>query len=606
MEKIGDYKLIEKLGSGGMGEVWRAENAHTRVPCAIKLLPASAAADPGFVSRFFDEGRVMQTLEHPNIVRVHHVGHDKESNRYYLVEDIITQNDESVSLHDLIHDAKDHRLPEADVRKWVRQVAEALAYAHEKGVIHRDIKPANVLIDSEGKARVADFGLAKAVGEDYLQSQIHQSIQQSMSGSISAQPTMVPAGQNAERSMSYENTLDGGDSSGENGSTAHALLGTYDYMSPEQRGELPGTEVGFASDVYAFGIMLYRMLTGRRPAGMAKPVSQLVKGASKSWDALCAKCLEHDPNDRYADCKELLKALESLGLCGKKVGFKLPLQVAGLFILLCLLGYGGCYFLYQQRPEQGTGGEWENGLVLGEISDHTIGNGLGMDFAGVQPGSFEMGSNKNADDEKPAHAVHITKPFWIGKHEVTQREYKEVMGSNPSHFDGDRNPVEKVSWKNAMEFCDKLNEREKDRLPAGYEYRLPTEAEWEYAARGGDKNSRKHNYAGSDNIASVAWYDNNSMEMTRPVGKLDPNELGLHDMSGNVWEWCLDWYDGKYYEKTQGAKDPFNSMKSDSRVLRGGSWFDDSNCCRPAYRYYFDPDRSGLNLGFRVVLGVSR
>jgi len=178
---LGDYKLLEKIGAGGMGEVWRAENAHTHVVCAVKLLPEDATADSNFVSRFFDEGRLMQTLEHPGIVRVHHVGHDEKSDRYFLVMDYVEGPDgKSQSLHDLLAAAPEHRLPEPDVAKWSRQIAEALAYAHSQGVIHRDIKPANVLVDKAGNARVTDFGLAKAVGEDYLQTQIHVSIQQSI------------------------------------------------------------------------------------------------------------------------------------------------------------------------------------------------------------------------------------------------------------------------------------------------------------------------------------------------------------------------------------------------------------------------------------------
>jgi len=161
---LGDYKLLEKIGAGGMGEVWRAENAHTHVVCAVKLLPEDATADSNFVSRFFDEGRLMQTLEHPGIVRVHHVGHDEKSDRYFLVMDYVEGPDgKSQSLHDLLAAAPEHRLPEPDVAKWSRQIAEALAYAHSQGVIHRDIKPANVLVDKAGNARVTDFGLAKAV-----------------------------------------------------------------------------------------------------------------------------------------------------------------------------------------------------------------------------------------------------------------------------------------------------------------------------------------------------------------------------------------------------------------------------------------------------------
>ena len=135
-KQLGDYKLIEKIGAGGMGEVWRGENVHTRVPCAVKLLPVAATRDKNFVSRFFDEGRVMQTLDHPHIVRVHHVGHDEQSDRYYLVMDYIAgKKGQSQSLHDVLQATPNNRIEEKDARKWSLQIAEALAYAHKQGIV---------------------------------------------------------------------------------------------------------------------------------------------------------------------------------------------------------------------------------------------------------------------------------------------------------------------------------------------------------------------------------------------------------------------------------------------------------------------------------------
>ena len=181
----------------------------------------------------------------------------------------------------------------------------------------------------------------------------------------------------------------------------------------------------------------------------------------------------------------------------------------------------------------------------------------------------------------------------MGKYEVTQAQWKAVMGSNPSRFKGDNLPVENVSWDDVQAFIRKLNQL------TGKRYRLPTEAEWEYAARGGNK-SRGYKYAGGNNIDEVAWYDGNSGERTHPVGKKRPNELGLYDMSGNVWEWCSDWYDEDYYGNSP-QNNPQGPASGSSRVFRGGSWLNYAILCRSASRYYSTPDsRYGL-IGFRLV-----
>jgi len=299
MDRIGDYKIIKRIGAGGMGEVWLGENVHMHLRYAIKLLPREATADGNFVARFFDEGRVMAELDHPNIVQVHHVGHDAEADRYYLVMDYICGEDgESSSLHDLLERAENNRTPQADARKWSLQIADALAYAHKRGVVHRDIKPANILIDKNGDAKVTDFGLAKLIGDEFIQTQIHNSIQQSMAGginrSIGDAPTIVDPAMayrklsDSEQTLNYAETLEDG---GSNRTTAESLLGTYDYMAPEQRNDLPGVGVTPASDIYSFGVMLYRILTGRRPVGRAKTVSATVPGLSKTWDVVTDRCL---------------------------------------------------------------------------------------------------------------------------------------------------------------------------------------------------------------------------------------------------------------------------------------------------------------------------
>ncbi len=305
--QISDYELTERIGAGGMGEVWVAQNVHTKVRYAVKLLPGEVAQDENFVARFFDEGRVMSELNHPNIVCVHHVGHDEKSGRYYLVMDYVEGPvGKPQTLHDVLHAKPEDRVSEAEALKWATQVAAALAHAHERGIVHRDIKPGNILIDQAGNARVTDFGLAKAVGEKFLRAQIHTSMDYSGGRSMSGQNTMAHPNQ-VETSFSAEPTLKTGGS--RNRSSADSLLGTYDYMSPEQRGELPGVVVGPASDVYSFGVMLYRILTGRRPAGMTESPSVLVPGLARTWDALVTKCMKHQPAERFNNGTELLAAI---------------------------------------------------------------------------------------------------------------------------------------------------------------------------------------------------------------------------------------------------------------------------------------------------------
>ena len=214
----------------------------------------------------------------------------------------------------------------------------------------------------------------------------------------------------------------------------------------------------------------------------------------------------------------------------------------------------------------------------------------------VEGGTFTMGATSeqgsDADsDEKPAHSVTLSS-YYIGQTEVTQALWKAVMGSNPSRFKGDNLPVEQVSWDDCQEFVSKLN-----RL-TGRNFRLPTEAEWEYAARGGSK-SRGYKYSGSNTLGDVAWYGDNSGSATHPVGTKSSNELGLYDMSGNVWEWCQDWYGG-YSSSTQTNPKGPNSWPS--RVNRGGSWNFNARRCRVSYRYDVTPSFRDYNLGLRLVL----
>ena len=269
-----------------------------------------------------------------------------------------------------------------------------------------------------------------------------------------------------------------------------------------------------------------------------------------------------------------------------------------------------------QPPTPGHGG-----------GDSIITNSIGMKLVLIPDGEFLMGSDKAddpdaADDEQPRHPVRITRPFYLAQTEVTQGQYQAVTGQSPSYFKlaqtevtqgkyravtgqspsyfkgSDDWPVEHVSWNDAVEFCEKLNELEKGQL-GGARYRLPTEAEWEYACRA--RSTTRYSF-GDDaaSLAEFAWYGGSSVSKTHPVGEKRPNAWNLYDMHGNVWEWCQDWYDKKYYARSPGA-DPPGALQAACRVRRGGGWGYDPQGARSAFRYGGTPEYRDNGVGFRVA-----
>ena len=244
-------------------------------------------------------------------------------------------------------------------------------------------------------------------------------------------------------------------------------------------------------------------------------------------------------------------------------------------------------------------------------------NSYDMEFVFVKSGVFMMGCSEGdaecLGDERPQHSVKITQPFYLGKYEVTQKQWTAIMGNNPSQFRGNDRPVENVSWNDVQEFIRRLNG-----LEGTNKYRLPTEAEWEYAARAGVATKFPFDAARS---ADHAWYWNNADRETHPVGKKHPNSWGLHDMHGNVWEWVQDWYGEGYYASSltnsPGAivkpkellsgpmvviNDPKGAVEGAGRVLRGGSWANDIRYLRSAHRNAYAPDYRNANVGFRLAV----
>ena len=227
-----------------------------------------------------------------------------------------------------------------------------------------------------------------------------------------------------------------------------------------------------------------------------------------------------------------------------------------------------------------------------------LGGGVKLDLVLIPAGSFTMGYDLGYDlgydCEKPAHKVTITKPFYLGKYEVTQEQWESVMGNNPSHFKGPKNPVEQVGWDDCQQFLVKLNAKTGGQ---GGKFVLPTEAQWEYACRAGSTGSFCF---GDDEkqLGEYAWYAANSGRKTHSVGEKKPNAWGLYDMHGNVWEWCEDWY-GVY--GAEAVDDPSGPTTGSYRVIRGGGWFKDDVNCQSTFRFSFRPAYRSGGVGLRVA-----
>ena len=263
-------------------------------------------------------------------------------------------------------------------------------------------------------------------------------------------------------------------------------------------------------------------------------------------------------------------------------------KTISLFLLLLVMPFAA----FSQQPQT-----IPNSASSGSNRTFTV-NGVSFTMVYVEGGTFTMGATSEQgsdadDDEKPAHRMTLSN-YYIGQTEVTQELWHAVMGRNPSSFKGRKRPVEQVSWNDCQEFITKLNSL------TGQRFRLPNEAEWEFAARGGNS-SRGYKYAGSNTLDDVAWYYDNSNSKTRNVATKSPNELGIYDMSGNVWEWCQDWYDENYYSSSPQSN-PHGPSSGSNRVFRGGGGNDDAECSRVADRHDTGLGSRGDYLGLRLAL----
>ena len=539
--QCGKYKIVGHISSGGFGNTYEGVHALMDARVAIKEffpkmfcnrdentshITVATQSNKELVDKlrkkFIEEAKAIFKMNHPNIVKVHDI-FEENGTAYYVMDYI-----DGKSLGDIVKQRG--ALSESEAVDYIRQVAGALKYVHSLNRLHLDIKPGNVMVEANGHAVLIDFGASKYYDME----------------------------------------------SGENTST---LMGvnTKGYAPIEQSTQ-SFTRFSPATDIYALGATLYKLLTGITPPDanllMAKEetLAPLPSCISKSTHNAVSKAMTLIRADRVQTVEAFLSLLDS----------KTP-DTSDNEDTVCEEAYKAA----EEEQKRREGGTSSKTFTL---------SGVSFDMVKVQAGSFTMGATSEMEhpcnDEKPIHQVTLTNDYYIGKTEVTQALWKAVMSNNPSYFKGDNLPVVKVSWDDCQKFISKLNSL------TGQNFRLPTEAEWEFAARGGN-NSNHYQYSGSNELGDVAWYSGNSGDKTHVVATKQPNELGLYDMSGNVWEWCSDWY-GNYSSSSQ--TNPTGPNSGSKRVLRGGCWGRTTWLCSSSNRVSGTPGSGSLNVGLRLVL----
>ncbi len=582
------YQIVAEIGRGGMGVVYRARHLLWNEDKAIKLLLDVGAGSGKQSESFLSEALIMRQFQHPNIVRVEDADFT-EDDKLFVVMELV----EGESLQQRMNRGP---LAWEQALNITAQACAGLAAAHQKGIIHRDIKPQNLLLskgtDGREAVKLIDFGIAKVREDAGL----------GFTG-ITATQTGV-------------------------------FMGTPEYASPEQAKGLRGSELDARTDLYSLGLVLFEMLTGVRPFAADTPMVSLFLrlqneavaprqlrpelGIPQNVSDLVTKAIAREKESRYGSAEEMLWAIQSVLSQSpvpekkeipappntKKARWMIPaLVVAVLAVALAL-------WIFRPRPSPAP-----ELVRLPEIPKHPdekkpslpvktpavvvpaaakppvehipqpkVNPADGLKYVWVGPGKFVMGcspedTNCNAD-EKPAHEVRITKGFRIGETEVTQAAYQRVTGYNPSMFKGAALPVDSVTWIQADAYC------------TAVKMRLPTEAEWEYAARGGE---RAPVYG---KLGEIAWWTGNSEGKPHDVAQKRPNEYGLYDMIGNVTEWTADWF-GPYSDGP--AKDPSGPAEGRLHTLRGGGWHGGLINVRASVRISRAPRFQANNSGFRCA-----
>jgi formylglycine-generating enzyme required for sulfatase activity/tRNA A-37 threonylcarbamoyl transferase component Bud32 len=629
---MGKYQILEKIGAGGMGQVYKAFHSGTERIVAIKVMLEKSKTDLGLIKRFEREVKAAAKLVHANIITVFDA--DQADGRIFMVMEYIKGDD----LEEILR--KKGPLSVSEVVDYILQAAKGLKYAHDQGVIHRDIKPGNILVDSSGNVKIVDMGLAK----------------------------IEMKGPEEELSRLTADL---------------SVMGTIDYMSPEQAESTK--DVDSRADIYSLGATLYYILIGEVLYPEKKTIVQKIlshrempipslcmnrSDVPPSLDIIFTKMVAKKVEDRYASMAEVIAELSEIkmsvtgisvgrialgskqlkqvsfpetvdffddsktinGRIGNKgtdshVGKKMLAYKSGIMQKIYIpkvLAFTGIIVLVlfsltllmkpvakvkedvkEQNTEQVKLKQKKEAkakqidlmnLNVVKEEQEDLGKGVKLDLVLIPAGKFMMGSpasEKGRRDNETQHEVTLTKPYYMGKYEVTQEQWESVVGNNPSiKTKGAKLPVTDVSWNDCQEFIKKLNAK------TNGGYRLPTEAEWEFACRAGTSTV----YSFGDKITPQdANYGDSKIGKSVAVGSYKPNAFGLYDMHGNVWEWCEDWFAGF---PAGAATDPKGPATEGNLVLRGGSFGDADSFARSSYRFVYSPFYRDIYGGFRLARTV--
>lgn len=553
---VPNYRILKRIASEGMGEVYLAEHMDLRRKDVLKFILPQYNTDPDFNARFKREAQAVAALNHPNIITIYNFG--EEQNHAWIAMEYA----DGGSLEGLM---ADQELSIPQVVDIVMQICNGLCQAHHRGVLHRDLKPANILRNKSGQIKIADFGLAK----------------------MKDGPTLTSTG---------------------------AIMGTPSYMSPEQ---VRGQKLDERSDIFSFGIIIYKLITLRHPfqgetvgqifeailTQAPEPLARYKGGVSAGLQRIIDKALDKNLETRYQHIDEMLadlkklekeqtlapqppvkdndepvpKPITSTQTATPTSVFKwrvvVTISVVALVLIVYFLG------LKKESPSAGDGGP-----VI-----------IAKDMAFIPAGNFLMGSADGSLDEKPVREISLD-TFYMDTCEVTVEQYQRfiIAHSYPQPDDWTEqlksldHPVVNVSWDDANAFAKWAGKR------------LPTEAEWEYAVRGGLA-GKKYPWEKEGISANDANFnDSRRWRNTAPVGQFISNNYGLYDMLGNVREWCADWY-GNYTASGNPERNPTGPQTGKKRVLRGGSWKTSGMFLTVSARDSEPPTVKANDLGFRCV-----
>lgn len=651
---LGDYNLIKQIGQGSLGSVFLAEHRFMKKQYILKVLPEELSSDRNFIQRFEEEVSLLTTLEHPNIVKIHNISFAQ--GQYFLVTDCVVDDvGETTNLAQFML-SRGKRFDEESIYKLLKQIAEALDYAHSKknggkGCVHRNLKLNNILI-AKGKAGldyiISDFGLSRIIGAGAVLTRTYKTVAEALAlGGIIFSPKV---GQDRYPNPSIET---------QKLNSLHAsFLQNFAFLAPEQRRVDHPYTVDAKADVYAFGILAYYLLTGDFPEGYFELPSARVTDLNWNWDSLICNCLHTDPTKRtelLLPTLELIKEESipsiiqrtSINIAALKVEEKeiieeeIPVPVMHHVADSISEAVVEAPSIKQtvktidslppsklkpilrvaqlERPK--TDPDPASVFNIDTSVKHYTPERkevkniqpLLTDMMVIAGGTFYRGSMDGNRDELPRHHVTLAS-FAIDVHPVTNEQFVrflEVMGGEKDSNHQDiirmrdsrikrsggklsiesgysKHPVVGVTWYGAIAYASWLGKR------------LPTEAEWEIAARGGFENVL---YSTGDDIEkSQANFFSSD---TTAVMSYAPNNYGLFDMAGNVYEWCNDWYGYNYYEMSvQEPENPKGPLQGVYRVLRGGCWKSLKEDLRCSRRHRNNPGTVNGTYGFRCAADV--